>query len=101
MVLITSIVCMMLVYYYLDSGLAIGFITALVIEIFFLMTFYNVLKNTEEKVKNSYERILAEMREKDKKKENYISKIREIYPDVDLKIEAREKEGEVESSAEE
>lgn len=101
MVLITSIVCMMLVYYYLDLGLAIGFITALVIEIFFLMTFYNVLKNTEEKVKNSYERILAEMREKDKKKENYISKIREIYPDVDLKIEAREKEGEVESSAEE
>jgi predicted DNA-binding ribbon-helix-helix protein len=92
---------MMLVYYYLDLGLAIGFITALVIEIFFLMTFYNVLKNTEEKVKNSYERILAEMREKDKKKENYISKIREIYPDVDLKIEAREKEGEVESSAEE
>lgn len=94
MILITSIICMMLVYYYLDTGLALGFITALVIEIFFLMTFYNILKNTEEKVKRSYEKILLEVREKLKQKENYINKIKEIYPDIDLKIAAREENDE-------
>lgn len=99
MVLITSIICMMLVYYYLDSGLAIGFITALVIEVFFLMTFYNILKNTEDKVKGSYEKIIADMREKERKKEKYISKIKEIYPDIDLKIEARENQDENENQS--
>ncbi|MCB9481572.1 MAG: hypothetical protein H6680_07115 [Desulfobacteraceae bacterium] len=96
MILITSIICMMLAYYYLDTGLALGFITALVVEIFFLMTFYNILKNTEEKVKRNYDRILSEAREKEKQKENYINRIKEIYPDIDSRIAAREDESEEE-----
>lgn len=75
MVLISSIICMALVYYFMDSGLAIGFIAALCLEIFSLITLYNVLKNTEHKAAKSYEKIINDYREREKKNEAIIEKL--------------------------
>lgn len=104
MVLFTSIVCMILVYYYLDSGLALGFAIALVIEIFFLMGLYNVLKKTEEKAKFFNQKKLDELGKTIKEKEKYINKIKEIHPDIDLQIksggEKKETEEEIEAKEE-
>ncbi|MGM0417978.1 MAG: hypothetical protein ACQEQS_04580 [Thermodesulfobacteriota bacterium] len=83
MILITSIVCMALVYYFMDTGLAIGFITAVFIEIFSLIALYNILKNTEQRVRRYYESMLEQHREQERKNERFIKKVKEFYPDID------------------
>lgn len=74
MIIITSIICMAMVYNYLDGGLAMGFMTALVVEVFCLIALYNVLKRTEDRVKLTYEKIIDEYREREKKHLRIIEK---------------------------
>lgn len=83
MILITSIICMALVYYLMDTGLALGFMSALFIEIFFLLALYNMLKNTEDKVKSSYDKIVDDYREREKNYLKIIEKAKEHYPDLE------------------
>jgi len=74
---------MAFVYYFMDTGLAIGFITAVFVEIFSLIALYNILKNTEQRVRRTYENMLEKYREQERKDEKFIKKVKEFYPDID------------------
>jgi len=92
---------MAFVYYFMDTGLAIGFITAVFIEIFSLITLYNILKNTEQRVRRSYENMLAQYREQERKNEKFIKKVKEFYPDIESVVKGEKpKESDEESTKE-
>jgi len=82
---------MAFVYSFLDTGLALGFMTALCVEVFFLMFLYNILKTTEERVKVSYQKIIDDYRRKEDQYQLFIKKAKEIYPDLQELLEKKKK----------
>lgn len=64
MILLTAIAAMFCVYHWYDTGLILGFMTALCFEVICLLLLYNLLKRTEERVRREYDPLLDGMREK-------------------------------------
>ncbi len=87
MILITSIISMILVYYYMDRGLAIGFLFSLFMEIIALVTLYKMLQKSEIRTEKKYTNILAGYKQREEKYKKYIENIKGEKPESYLKSE--------------